>query len=199
MIAVPAPSAALTRLRSSMRAHHDRVESSLDLMSPHVDRARYRQFLERTYGFVAACERALDIDRAPIALAIHRRLKTDALVADLKSIGHSETSIRRLPFPDVLPAVSSWPSALGYFYVMEGSTLGGQVLSRHFRTSLHLADDNMTFLAAYRAETGVMWKQMLDVLEDGLAEATSEAAITRTAGDTFDVLTHWHARPLRHE
>ena len=194
MIVTSAASDALMRLRQRMRPHHDRIEASLNLMGPGVDRATYQRFLERSYGFVSVCERMIDVDCAPAALSVERRLKTCALISDLKALGHSDASIRALPLADRLPDVAAWPSALGYFYVMEGSTLGGQVLSRHFKRALNMADEGLTFLTSYGPATGSMWKQMLAVLEEGLADAGDESAIADTAGATFELLADWHAR-----
>lgn len=205
-------SAALTRLRAAMRPHHDRIETIVDLMRPDLSIADYRRFIERSYGFISACERALDHEGAPPVLQLGRRLKTSLLVSDLRAMGATAVEIEALPMPVVIPAVSAWPAALGYCYVIEGSTLGGQVLSRHLSSTLSLPAGAMTFLRSYEREVGPMWKSMLAVLDAALAEETratdlsteaqsakaegaesTELQITDTARDTFELLGRWHA------
>jgi heme oxygenase (biliverdin-IX-beta and delta-forming) len=183
---------ALTAMRATLRPHHDSIERSLNLMDGNVDRHRYVRFIERSYGFVASCERQLDLERAPEALEVERRLKTPLLRNNLASLGYTAESIDRVPLCDTLPPVGSWPSALGYFYVLEGSTLGGQLLSRHLRSSLGLSDEALAFLNGYGGGTGPMWKGMIGVLEAAMMEPDAAAAITKSARETFILLERWH-------
>jgi heme oxygenase len=185
--------ASLAAMRAALRPAHDSIERSLDLMSDAVDLPRYRRFIERSYGFIAACERELDVAAAPPALDLERRLKTPLLRVSLEALGHDGAAIDRLPLCDRLPAVSGWPAALGYFYVIEGSTLGGQLLSRRFRAGLGVDGDALAFLTAYGADTGPMWKGMIEVLEHAMAAQGSATAITETARTTFELLERWHA------
>lgn len=192
----PGPSfcgdAALARMRASMRPLHDRIESSLDLMTAELDRARYVRFLERSYGFIAACEQRIDFIGAPSTLHLDTRLKRGLLRADLELLGHSPAAIDALAHPAQLPPVESWPSALGYFYVIEGSTLGGQIISRHVRATIGL-DEATQFLSDGRADVGTRWKQMLAVLTSAMVDDRAERDITAAAAQTFDLLRQWHA------
>jgi heme oxygenase len=183
---------ALARMRAALRPHHDRIEQVLDLTSANVSAERYRRFLERSYGFIAACEGALDAAAAPSSLHIARRCKTQLLRDDLSALGASAAEIDALPFCRKLPPVSAWPAALGYCYVMEGSTLGGQILARHFRAVAGVDRRSLAFVSGYGAETGAMWKQFLAVLEPALADHRDEVMITAAARSTFALLTEWH-------
>ena len=185
--------AALARLRGAMRPHHERIERVVDLMQPGLTPSAYQRFLERSYGFINACERALDHDRAPAPLQLRQRLKTPLLFADLQALGLTASQIAALPEPSELPPIASWPDALGYCYVLEGSTLGGQVLSRHLSSTLAVPSGALTFLRSYEREVGPMWKTMLAVLEAALAEERAEQPITESARSTFDLLARWHA------
>lgn len=183
---------ALAAMRAQLRPHHDDIERSLDLMNERVDLPRYIRFIERSYGFIAPCERKIDCSAAPPALRLEQRLKTPLLRATLAALGRSGETIDRLPLCNEVPDLSSWPGALGYFYVLEGSTLGGQVLARHFRATLGLGDDALSFLTAYGSSTGVIWKDMIAVLESAMTDAHAAAAITESARDTFTLLQRWH-------
>ena len=191
--AIATGGAALARLRSAMRPHHERIETVVDLMHPGLTPAAYQRFLERSYGFISACERALDHDGAPAPLELRKRLKTPLLVADLQALGLTPSQIAALPEPSELPPITRWPDALGYCYVLEGSTLGGQVLSRHLSSTLAVPSGALTFLRSYEREVGPMWKTMLGVLEAALADESAEQPITESARSTFELLAHWHA------
>ena len=188
-----ASGAALTRLRAAMRPHHEHIETIVDLMQPGLTTGTYRRFLERSYGFVSACERSLDHNNAPPKLELPKRLKTPLLIADLEALGLSRDQIATLPEPAHLPPITRWPDALGYCYVLEGSTLGGQVLSRHVSATLSMPSAALNFLRSYEREVGPMWKAMLGVLEAELAEDGAEEPITESARSTFDLLARWHA------
>lgn len=183
---------ALQTMRAQLRPYHDSIEQSLDLMRADVDRSQYVRFLEKSYGFIAACEQRLDIGGAPPALAIDRRLKGPLLRASLHALGCAADAIDRIALCEQLPHVEGWPAALGYFYVIEGSTLGGQLLARHLRQRLGADDDGLAFLLGYRNDTGTMWKQMVGVLEAAMYDEAAAEAITASARDTFTLLERWH-------
>lgn len=190
---VPASgSAALQKMRAQLRPYHDSIEQSLDLTRAGVDRRRYLRFLEKSYGFIAACEQRLDIGAAPPSLGIERRLKAPLLRSNLRALGCSAPAIDRIAFCEQLPHVEHWPAALGYFYVIEGSTLGGQLLARHFRERLGAGDEALAFLLGYRHDTGLMWKEMVGVLEGAMCGGAAAEAITDSARDTFTLLERWH-------
>jgi heme oxygenase len=67
------------------------------------------------------------------------------------------------PLP-AFPSPASPSEALGLFYVLEGSTLGGRLILRELaRRGVDLAD--LTFLDPYGTETGARWRSFLAVLE----------------------------------
>lgn len=183
---------ALQMMRAQLRPYHDSIEQSLDLLSSAVDRSRYVRFVEKSYGFIAACEQRLDLAGAPALLGIDQRLKTPLLRRNLRALGCDPDAIDRASMCGELPHVASWPAALGYFYVIEGSTLGGQLLARHFRERLGAEDAALAFLLGYRGDTGVMWKQMVGVLEPAMCDAAAAEEITASARDTFTLLERWH-------
>ena len=72
--------------------------------------------------------------------------------------------------------------ALGYAYVIEGSTLGGRVILKHIHQALQLEQDGTRFFAGYGAETGKYWKEFLQefcayVLANNTAEEAIKGAI----------------------
>jgi heme oxygenase len=82
--------------------------------------------------------------------------------------------------------------ALGYVYVIEGSTLGGQVVLRDLGTRLSLTPEESAFLRSYGAEVGRMWREVLAWLGQAMADPAAEAAITTTAQETFSRLAGWY-------
>jgi heme oxygenase len=61
-------------------------------------------------------------------------------------------TIARLPQCQTLPVIDSGPTCLGVLYVLEGATLGGQILRREIASRLRLdADNGAAFLDVYGA------------------------------------------------
>ncbi len=77
---------------------------------------------------------------------------------DLQQQGAAPRVLRDVPYP----AADTPSKRLGYLYVKQGSTLGGQVISRNLERRLGLAKgtDNM-FFAGYGDKTGQQWKAFL--------------------------------------
>lgn len=64
----------------------------------------------------------------------------------------------------VFPEPADRCEALGSFYVVEGSTLGGRIILRELRTR-GVADPELSFLDPYGSASGRMWRSLLAVLE----------------------------------
>jgi heme oxygenase len=83
--------------------------------------------------------------------------------------------------------LTSLPAALGAFYVLEGSTLGGRFLLPEVQA--RLGDVPTSFLAGYGDRTGRMWKQTRTALVRGVTEAphppSAERALVAGADATF--------------
>jgi heme oxygenase len=78
----------------------------------------------------------------------------------------------------LLPATPDAASLLGAMYVMEGSTLGGQLIARHVERVLPLSDGNGSeFFRGHRDQTGPMWKEFCEVLQTRVPESDTPAVI----------------------
>lgn len=65
------------------------------------------------------------------------------------------------------PRIDSYSRFMGHLYVKQGSTLGGQVISRHLEKHLGLKPGETNyFFAGYGEDTSENWKRLVVVLED---------------------------------
>jgi heme oxygenase len=84
---------------------------------------------------------------------------------------------------------------MGCLYVLEGSTLGGQMLQRHFKRQLALEEHRgLTFFTGYGPDTPTRWKQFGAWLEQG---SLDEAVLLATARQTFLSLEGWFTTNLK--
>jgi heme oxygenase (biliverdin-IX-beta and delta-forming) len=154
-------SSPLLSLRQRTKPYHDRLESRLDILSRIDSMSGYRTILTRFYGFYVPLEPILayHIQTAAPEFTYERRRKAGHLMADLHTLGLSSAEIAALPLCVELTTLLSLPQALGCLYVLEGATLGGQIIARHLKTSLGLDETNgAAFFNSYGDDTGRMWR-----------------------------------------
>ncbi len=196
-IAVPTTHAApiptrMQRLREATRQAHARIEGALPLLDPKLSRARYGAVVAAFFGFYVELEpRLLSAAGAHAAdIELGRRAKVPMLRMDLQALGRSSIEIDALPRCVDLPHTITPSQALGVLYVVEGATLGGQVIGRNLGAALGLgATNGAAFFAGYGDETRAMWKRFSEHI-DSLDRLDSEALIA-AAIDTFERLRSW--------
>jgi heme oxygenase len=190
----------LQRLKTETRPHHERTEAAVRLMDPDLSPDAYLRHLEALHGFYVPLEARLSArlaDSVP-ALRAHERWKVPLLETDLRMLGHDAASLARLPRCPRLPPLPGVPEALGCFYVLEGSTLGGQLILRHLRRRFaNTPVSAFAFFSAYGEEVGPMWRTFGQALTDASTEAASsdfDARVVKGAQDTFDAFGAWLLR-----
>jgi len=109
-------------------------------------------------------------------LNIESRIKLPALLHDFEEI-NSAVGISPKTTSGFID-LSSDASILGAMYVLEGATLGGNVIAKRLKTNEHLLPYNLNYhyYQVYGDQLGLKWKQFLEVL-NAIPEAEHEAAI----------------------
>jgi heme oxygenase len=168
----------IQRLRRETETDHRAVEGALPLMHGELDTTQYVECLRQMYGIVTAWEeRAVEVAPDWMQTMLVSRQRKGMLELDLAWFGVTERDNRR---PD-LPKMNNLPGLLGTMYVMEGSTLGGQLIAKHVETALHLSDgQGNAYFHGHGDRTGPMWKEFCQMLknrvsEDGTAEVVTAA------------------------
>jgi heme oxygenase (biliverdin-IX-beta and delta-forming) len=183
------------KLRSATREHHARLERVLDIPGSIGSEADYTRLLVRMYGFYTPLERRLrtfDDALREHGVRVRPRLKARKLELDLHAFGWTPDAVSTLPLCAELPCVSTDAHALGCLYVMEGSTLGGQIISRRIRQVLEIdGDAGLAFFRAYGAHTGRMWQGFVEGLNAYPATEAEAAQATQSARDTFAAMERW--------
>ena len=176
-------------LRQETEQAHRALEKDLvgKIKAVH-SRADYENLLRMMYGFYAAMEKHMQpflSDKPGLDFA-HRR-KADWLVRDIETVGSSAA----LSCCDVLPPINSASSALGAMYVLEGSTLGGQIIAKMLKQQLRVeGNSGLSFFLSYGTETTTMWERFKAELSKPF-NALEQSEIIRTAKDTFIKFRTW--------
>jgi len=154
-------------LKSETAALHDEIEKSSlmrGLMAEEFTRQDYVVYLRRMRDFYAGIEARLSaVPRIDEDVPdFDRRMKVNALNADLFAMGdQAGAGDWKDPFE-----ISDLSQALGVMYVLEGSTLGGQLISRKLRERDFISEKNLNFFNHYGADVGVYWKKFVAILEN---------------------------------
>lgn len=147
-------------LRRETRAEHAEAERWVPLLGPGVTLVAYRAYLEAMLAYCGPLEIALaSVPGLDDALPDWRfRRKLPFLARDLNQL--AAMGCRREALVDSSFLVPrNVAQAFGCLYVVEGATLGGQVIARHLRASLGIDRSRAgAFLHCYGDEVGAMWK-----------------------------------------
>ena len=150
---------AIERLRAATRESHETLEARLDVLGRMATLEGRKALAERFHALHAGMEAALapHLEEVPdLDFAVRRR--TPLLQADLKALDAQATD------PIRIDTVGSRAEALGFFYVLEGSSLGGRVIGKQ-AAARGLDMRGMSFLNPYGERTGEYWKGFLAVLD----------------------------------
>ena len=189
----------MNELKRQTAPLHTALESRVDILSEDLSLERYKFILQKFYGFYLPLENqiasqngfeALNLDPAP-------RWKLPHLVSDLEKLGFSATEIEALPVCPDLPELNALVQVLGSMYVLEGATLGGQIIRRELRKRPELGRKGwFDFYNSYGDKVGTRWKEFCAALNRyGQAHPAVEThrAVVEGAAQTFKKLDGWLA------
>ncbi|CAN5243769.1 biliverdin-producing heme oxygenase [soil metagenome] len=192
-LADPTP-AIIVDLRTATARQHEALESELALLDEPLSRERFVAALCGFLGFHQVWEPAIAATLGDAA-GMAWRSRIELLIQDLRALGCADDSIAAIrPCTDAAALVASPAHAWGSLYVMEGSTLGGQVISRRLRDVPWVPEHGLRYFDPYGQHTGARWKETRAQLS-AAGEQHDPAAISTAAVATFELLRHWVATP----
>lgn len=193
----------MQQLKVATEAQHIAMEQTVDLIKSSSSLAAYQALLQRFYGFYLPVENALRrLPWAQVGFDIDGRMKSALLAADLQWLGVSAAMLASVPQCPTVPPLADIPQALGYLYVSEGATLGGQVIIRQLQKRLPISrTGGGQFYNSYGAAVGPMWQQFSHFVNtyimetrrssDRANQSSPEQRMVETAALTFQSLQQW--------
>jgi heme oxygenase len=182
----------LSRLKIETREHHLRVERDLGIMDRELGLEAYGAVLSRLFSFHSSWEprvAALLDDE----MFFGPRRKLHLIERDLDVLGIEKP---RAVSACVLPALGDHVDAMGSLYVLEGATLGGQIVAEHVERRLGLArGEGSAYFRSYGKRVAERWRAFQALLLEMSSPATDDA-IVASAIATFDRLHAWLCEPV---
>lgn len=180
----------LAQLKARTAHQHQQTEDGVDLMRDDFSLEDYKDLLKRFYAFYKCYDEKLrgSLDENTISFYKDERFNTPRLIADLKSLGMTDEEISEIETYKDLPSLDSPEKIFGSLYVVEGSTLGGQYISRHLKEKFVLDESNgAAFFSGYGKNTGKMWNAFREaVTEFADQDGVNREEIILAANETFE-------------
>lgn len=161
-------------LKEQTKTLHDKVEEKLQsqkIMDKSYTLQDYHRLLKSNYHFLLEFEDAVFAHiSAETTEQIHARerkklpvIEKDlAAFQDLQSFSNKNISIK------------NEAEALGILYVMEGSTLGGNIIAKNLAKNPSFKDISYNYFGFYGEKTGFFWKNFKEVLEQKAENADAQ-------------------------
>lgn len=184
----------LLLLKERTKPYHDSIDSSMNIFQQYISLDDYRHILECFWGFYVPVEMQLKAmsERLLLVDDFEQRYKLPMLANDLSALGVNAARRQSLPLCNDIPLLNTVPQVLGCMYVLEGATLGGQIITRRLQQVVGVdATRDCTFFYSYGREVGAMWQKFCHVLTDYASHPAIEEAIISAACETFEKFNRW--------
>lgn len=177
------------KLKEQTKEMHQQLESVVVRQIKQIrSREDYVRLLQKFYGYFLPLELKFDqqLNDDNIPKYSHRR-KAFLLLNDLKSLNELETPA----LTDGIPVIDSLPKALGAFYVLEGSTQGGNIVADMLTKYANVTPDSTSFFRAYGDDKTEMWRSFIERLNEASDGENFEAEVIESANQTFSRFREW--------
>lgn len=176
-------------LKTKTKGNHDQLEELMfvhEIMNKTLSLEQYKTLLATNYLVHANLEfkvhLALDENTAK-QVGADQRYKLSSLIEDLKEAGISKDELDQIninvPHNEYSPA-----AALGAMYVLEGATMGGQVIQKKLRATPAFEGLNLNYYTIYGDNLMPNWKSFVGVLNTAVPESDYQQVID-SASETF--------------
>ncbi len=182
------------KLKKETLANHQQLEKMLvGNMKSIRSTQDYVDLLQLFYTYFGALETLIDQHIDAHELPDHAaRRKSAALAQDITDLGGE-------PLPKAtaadLPPISNALQAFAAMYVIEGSTLGGKIISKMMAQQLNITNSKgLSFFNGYGDDTDAMWLTFKQRLDAKPQNEQQEAEMIHTADRTFAMFHAWIAK-----
>jgi heme oxygenase len=177
-------------LKESTKKNHQLLEKALVSKIKAIrSEKEYAELLTLFYSYFGGLESCInEVIDGNLLPDNEQRRKTQALANDLEHLGFK--SPERATGDD-LPQLNTHLQALGALYVIEGSTLGGKIISKMMQQQLGLDAQSLSFFTGYGDKTEHMWDAFKMALNKDNLQPGQQAEVIAAANETFLKFGQW--------
>jgi heme oxygenase len=181
-------------LKSSTAERHAEIEQLMPFFKETFSLQDYIRTLGIFLGFFEPLERRLAsvVGWRSVGIDLKRRRRAYRLRDDLIVLGVSEEQIAHIPRCHHLPDLANRYNGLGCLYVLEGSTLGGQLIARELERRFGIAEfSGSSFFHSHGSNVGEAWKEFCSAARTYGNDPIKEHAAVKSAQETFACFDTW--------
>lgn len=181
----------LEQLKTETLNNHQQLEKNLILRLKGMESSSdYVRILQIFYGYFSALEDQIKNYIGDDQLPDHAdRRKTLQIKEDLILL---KAEVPEKATLNDLPEIANEIQAFGALYVIEGSTLGGQIISKMISKKLDMdSDEGLSFFNSYGNDTMPMWAKFKNTLALKASNPAAADELVKSANDTFLKFRHW--------
>jgi heme oxygenase len=181
-------------LKSGTAEQHQSVENLMPFFREQFSLEDYTRTQTAFLGFFEPVESALGraVDWSAVGIDMTTRNRAHLLRDDLIALGLSDSTIASLPRCSSLAPMGDLAGALGCLYVLEGSTLGGQVIGRELARRFGIgASTGASFFLSRGPHVGDMWRGFSFAVRQNILQLDSRQLAVEAAKQTFASLEDW--------
>ncbi|RZA02121.1 MAG: heme oxygenase [Sphingobacteriaceae bacterium] len=178
-------------IKEATQTQHQQLEKALVAKMKAIRSMQgYVDLLKVFYGYFGGLEQQITQYINSSNLQDHtQRRKTNAMADDIKALGGTLPNTAN---SNHLPAINNPLQAFGALYVIEGSTLGGSIISKMMQQHLPFDGQNgLSFFNGYGEQTHQMWAEFKTALNAVVKTQDDEAVVLQAANDTFAGFKQW--------
>jgi len=149
----------------------------------------YIKFLKLYFGFFNPLEILVKkYISVKVLNDVSKRGNTTRIINDIEILAGDKIML----LAPSLPYVTNTLQAFGVMYVMEGSTLGGLIISKMLREKgIEIINNGLTFFEGYGEDTLEMWHRFTECLDDNFKKDDQINQIVLSAKGTFIEMKEW--------
>lgn len=173
-------------LKEQTKQQHDDTEAKLQsqkIFDKSYTLENYKTLLIHNYQLISRYEPQIHEQlKSYPELKLELRSKIEALTTDLNNLNiqtKDENPIHNL---------ENEAEAFGALYVMEGSTLGGNVIAKQLKKNPEFENVEFNYFGVYGEKTGSYWQEFKSIIDENITEENYEACLTG-AKKAYQLLT----------
>jgi heme oxygenase len=173
--------------RHTALSHASTEKALIQYVKNIASTADYARLLYCLYGFYQPMEKIFDQSLSQAVPDYNNRRKSERILQDIAALQLPAPS----RFASQLPSITDGHSALGCFYVLEGSALGGAVMKKMIHAKCQqLPEQAFSFLSGY-GNTMDLWRAFIAHLNGTLHDKESQDTAIVAANDCFAQFERW--------
>ncbi|WP_428232367.1 biliverdin-producing heme oxygenase [Flavobacterium sp.] len=189
----------LDRLKSQTTAAHRKLESlplSASILSPKMKLEEYCHYLSLMYDVHYSTQEIIFPLLKDLIPDLKEREKTQLIEEDLSFLNCKKSKTTSVFINQDITI----PFALGIFYVVEGSSLGGRFILKNLETIPGLDQQKgVSYFTGYGNKTGSYWKNFLNILSVYNEQHNAEDEIIEGAVYAFECIYNHFLNTVRNE